>query len=247
MEKRASTSLHGKILTEIEQNILSGRWPPGFRIPSEMELTAHYQCSRMTVNKVLTQLAKAGLLERRRRAGSFVTRPHTSSAVLEIPDLRQVVLGMGKEYASQLLSRGQRHSTPEDMGAMRMGQAGPVVHALCLHMAGSRPFCIEDRLINLESVPDAEHEMFTEHSPSSWMVNHVPWSSAEHRIRAEAASEETAALLQLAPGSPCLVIDRRTWTGHLPITFVRLTFPADLYELDAHFSPSSITLPPERA
>lgn len=240
MDKHSSMSLHGKILTEIEQNILSGRWPPGFRIPSEMELTVHYGCSRMTVNKVLTQLAQAGLLERKRKAGSFVTRPHTSSAVLEIPDLRQVVLGMGQDYASQLLSRLQRRSTREDMDAMRMSKTSSVVHALCLHMAGMRPFCIEDRLINLEAVPDAEQEMFTEQSPSSWMVNHVPWSSAEHRIRAEAASEETAGLLKVAPGFPCLVIDRRTWTGRLPITFVRLTFPADLYELDAHFSPSAV-------
>lgn len=240
MEKRSSTSLHGKILTEIEQNILSGRWPPGYRIPSEMELTAHYQCSRMTVNKVLTQLAQAGLLERRRKAGSFVTQPHTSSAVLDIPDIRQVVLGMGKEYGSRLLSRKQRRSTRDDMQAMRMDKAGPVVHAICLHMAGARPFCLEDRLINLESVPDAGREMFTEQSPSSWMVSHVPWSSAEHRIRAEAAGEDNAQLLQVAPGFPCLVIDRRTWAGRLPITFVRMTYPADLYELVAHFSPSTI-------
>lgn len=240
MDKTATMSLHGKILTEIEQNILSGRWPPGFRIPSEMELTEHYACSRMTVNKVLTQLAHAGLLQRKRKAGSFVTQPKTSSAVLDIPDLRQVVQAMGKEYDSQLLSRKQRRSTRDDMQAMRMAGASPVVHVLCLHMAGARPFCLEDRLINLESVPDAEHEMFTEHSPSSWMVSHVPWSSAEHRIRAQAASEEMAQLLKIEPGSPCLVIDRRTWTGQLPITFVRLVYPADLYELDAHFSPSSV-------
>ena len=233
-------SLHGKILTEIEQNILSGRWPPGYRIPSEMELTVHYECSRMTVSKALNKLAQAGLLERKRKAGSFVTRPHTSSAVLEIPDLRQVVLGMGLEYSSQLLSRKQRRSTRDDMEAMRMDKPGSIVHVLCLHMAGQRRFCIEDRLINLESVPDAEHESFTEHSPSSWMVNHVPWSSAEHRIRAEAASKENATRLEITPGFPCLVIDRRTWTGRQPITFVRLTYPADLYELDAHFSPSTI-------
>lgn len=240
MEPRPTTSLHGKILTEIEQNILSGRWPPGYRIPSEMELTAHYECSRMTVNKVLTQLAQAGLLQRKRKAGSFVTKPHTSSAVLDIPDIRQVVLGMGQEYSSQLMNRKQRRSTRGDMEAMRMAKAGPVIHVSCLHMAGTRPFCIEDRLINLESVPDAAQEMFETQSPSSWMVNHVPWSSAEHRIRAEAAGVESAQLLQVAQGFPCLVIDRRTWTGHLPITFVRLTYPADLYELDAHFSPSTI-------
>src|SRR5690606_118381 len=106
--------------------------------------------------------------ERKRKLGSFVTRPHTSSAVLEIPDLRQVVLGMGQEYSSRLLSRKQRRSTREDMDAMRMPKPGPIIHVLCLHMAGARPFCIEDRLINLESVPDAAQETFTEHSPSSW-------------------------------------------------------------------------------
>ena len=69
-------SLHGKILTEIEQNILSGRWPPGYRIPSEMELTVHYDCSRMTVSKALNKLVQAGLLERKRNLGSgAITRP----------------------------------------------------------------------------------------------------------------------------------------------------------------------------
>jgi GntR family histidine utilization transcriptional repressor len=90
-----------------------------------MELTVHYQCSRMTVSKVLNKLAEAGLLVRKRKAGSFVTRPQTSSAVLEIPDLRQVVLGMGQEYSSRLLGRTQRRSTREDMEAMRMASRPP--------------------------------------------------------------------------------------------------------------------------
>ena len=98
-------TLSARIRAAIEAPIRAGEWPPGTRIPFEHELVSRFGCSRMTVNKVLTQLAQAGLLERKRKAGSFVTRPHTSSAVLEIPDLRQVVLGMGQEYASQLLSR----------------------------------------------------------------------------------------------------------------------------------------------
>ena len=95
MDTTPALSLHERILTEIEQNILSGHWPPGYRIPAEVELTEQYQCSRMTVNKVLTQLAHAGLVERRRRAGSFVKRPQSRSAVLEIRDIRAEVAQLG--------------------------------------------------------------------------------------------------------------------------------------------------------
>ena len=51
-------TLHQKILGDIEGHIVSGEWPPGFRLPFEVNLAEQYGCSRMTVNKVMTQLAK---------------------------------------------------------------------------------------------------------------------------------------------------------------------------------------------
>jgi DNA-binding transcriptional regulator YhcF (GntR family) len=80
---RAATLNH-RIRSDIEGRIRSGEWPPGHRIPFEHELMAQYACSRMTVNKVLAMLADAGMIERRRRAGSFVARPH--------PHMEQVAL-----------------------------------------------------------------------------------------------------------------------------------------------------------
>lgn len=58
-------TLHRRILADIEERILSGSWRPGDRIPSEHELAERYGCSRMTVNNALTQLARAGYVERR--------------------------------------------------------------------------------------------------------------------------------------------------------------------------------------
>ena len=68
-------TLYKRIRADIEKRILTGEWPPGHRIPFEHELMARYGCSRMTVNKALSELAQADLIERRRRAGSFVRRP----------------------------------------------------------------------------------------------------------------------------------------------------------------------------
>ncbi len=240
MDTTPALSLHERILTEIEQNILSGHWPPGYRIPAEVELTEQYQCSRMTVNKVLTQLARAGLIERRRKAGSFVIRPaQGGSAVLEIRDIRNEVLATGKAYRTELLHRQRRRSIRADMDALQLQRPQSVLYLISMHYADSKPFCLEDRLINLQAVPAAAQESFTEEPPGSWLYQHVPWSSAEHRIRATAADAETAALLKIRKGSPCLVIERRTWTEDQPVTQVKLIYPAEETELVARFSPAS--------
>ena len=63
-------SFRRRILEDVEGKILSGEWPPGHRIPFEHELTEQYRCSRMTVNKAITELVKRGLIERRRKSGS---------------------------------------------------------------------------------------------------------------------------------------------------------------------------------
>jgi cytochrome c-type biogenesis protein CcmF len=59
------SSLHQRIRADIQERILSGAWPPGHRVPAEHELMAEYGCSRMTVNKALSALAAAGLIDRR--------------------------------------------------------------------------------------------------------------------------------------------------------------------------------------
>jgi GntR family histidine utilization transcriptional repressor len=57
----------------------------------------------------------------------------------------------------------------------------------------------------------------------------VPWSSAQHSIRAAAATPENAALL---------VVERQTWNADLPVTHVRFTYPGDSHALVARFTPS---------
>ena len=75
-------TLYKQIRLDIERRILTGEWPPGHRIPFEHQLMTRYGCSRMTVSKALSELAQADLIERRRRAGTFVRRPKFLSAVL---------------------------------------------------------------------------------------------------------------------------------------------------------------------
>ncbi|MCW6510146.1 histidine utilization repressor [Lichenifustis flavocetrariae] len=236
--KAASGSLHQRILSDVKDKILSGEWPPGHRIPFEHELASTYACSRMTVNKVLTQLVGTGLIERRRKAGSFVMRPQSQSAVLKIQDIGREVTALGLAYRFDLSARQERAATERDIGRIDLGPGAPLLDLTCCHFAGSQPFCIEERLISLNAVPEAVDADFALSPPGTWLMQRVPWTNAEHTIRAAAAGKAVAAMLAITERSPCLIIERKTWSAGQPITFVRLTYPSEAHQLVARFEPS---------
>jgi GntR family histidine utilization transcriptional repressor len=231
-------ALHQRIRSDIERRIVSGEWPPGHRLPYEHELMETYSCARMTVNKVLSALASAGLLERRRRAGSFVARPKVHSAVLQIPDLRAEVENRGQRYGYTLLGRQKRAASRQDKTRFEVDLRAPILALRCRHDAAGQPFALEDRLLNLQAVPEAVRQDFSTVPPSTWLVDHVPWTAAEHRIWAGNADAALAAELNVGEGAACLVIERRTWRNGEPITSVRLVHPGPLYDLVARFTPA---------
>lgn len=231
------TSLEARIRADIEGQIRSGAWPPGARIPTEHELVAQYGCARMTVHKAISALVAKGLIERRRKAGSFVARPHVQTAVIEIPDIAAIISARGEAYRFELLRR-ERAGQPAEGAALAGFEMGEAPLALDgLHLANGRPFCLEHRLISLAAAPAAGEVDFGAIAPGSWLLGHIPWTQARHRITARAAGA-AAAPLKLARSGPCLQVERWTWRQGQPVTFARQIFPADQYDLIADFSPA---------
>lgn len=226
-------SLHDRICMDIETRIMSGTWEAGHRIPPEHELMADYGCSRMTVNKAMSALAERGLIERRKRAGSFVAIPAVHRATLDIPDISAEIERRGLGYGMDIIDRAERAATIDDRAQLAM-ETGQVLAITCLHRAGGRPFALEQRLINLKLVPMARMVDFTRESPGRWLLGHVPWTDARHRITAIAADGPVACRLALDDGSPCLSIERWTWRTAERITYVRQIHPGD-HELTARF------------
>jgi GntR family histidine utilization transcriptional repressor len=228
-------TLYKQIRLDIERRILTGEWPPGHRIPFEHELMARYHCSRMTVSKALSELAQADLIERRRRAGTFVRRPKFLSAVLTIPDIRAEISALGRSYGYELIRCTRRAANAADRARLGVRKTGKVVAISCRHSADGVPFAIEDRLIDLDAVPEAAFADFAVEPPGTWLLHHVPWTEAEHSISAIAADDAAAQALHIAAGAPCLVIERHTWRSARPLTAVRLTYPGESHKLVARF------------
>lgn len=228
-----NTSIHERIRRDFEQKILTGRLLPGSRLPTERELMGHYDCARMTVSKAISALAAAGLIERRKRAGSFVARPVTHSMMMDIPDLEGDARARGEIYAFEVKKTSTR--SPRSALEREICGNGKVLVIEGVHVAAGRPFATERRLINVSAIPDAASVDWGPRSPGAWLLTHVPWTEAESRVTAVNASAEVARRLNLTRGEACLALERRTWRRHENITRVRQVFAPGAIEFVARF------------
>ncbi|MBF9032798.1 UTRA domain-containing protein [Rhodobacterales bacterium HKCCE2091] len=208
----------------ILDRIRGGDWPPGTRIPNEVELAETLGCARATVSRAMRELADDGVLDRRRRAGTWVATSPVRQARIEIPLVRAEVEATGARYRYALVSR-DRMAAPNWLRA-RLGlpEGCPVLHLACAHFADDFPFQYEDRWINLSAVSAAARADFAAEGPNEWLVANVPLSEAEIAFSAVAADAEVAANLSLAPGEPVFLCERTTRLDGEAITLARLHF-----------------------
>jgi GntR family histidine utilization transcriptional repressor len=174
------------------------------------------------VNRALRHLAEAGVLERRRKAGTRVALYPISRAVLEIPILRQEIESRGHRYRYRLLDSVQRR--PADDIAAKLNMNAKALHLRALHLADDTPFALEDRWINLHTVPKAATQSFEEISANEWLVRTVPYTTGDISFRASAIAGPDAAVLGVTSGMPGFVIERTTWDHKRSVTHVRLHF-----------------------
>ena len=230
---------HDRILSEVKGKILSREWQPGFQLPFETDLARIYGVSRMTMNKVLTQLTREGFLVRHRKLGTFVAAPRVQSAVMEIHDIEAEVRALDLDYAFSLDRREVRPPTSIEQDEARIDgeNRADVLFVRGVHLGGGEPFCLEARVINLEAAPQALEQSFVQEGPGKWLLEQIPWTSAEHRIRAIEAQGAVARLLHLKGGEACLEISRRTEIAGTWVTVSNQIYPGNRHQLLAQFSP----------
>jgi GntR family histidine utilization transcriptional repressor len=233
-------TLHARIKHRLLELILGGKWQPGRQIPIETELADRFGVSRMTMNKVMTQLSQEGYLVRRKKSGTFVARPRSQSAVMQIASIRAEVAALGKPYRWQLDERRLRPLSDAEtalLGPIAPDEDGPLLVVRGVHFAGERPFCREERVINPAITPEALAQDFDLLEPGQWLLDTMPWISATHILRAVNASDDEARALDLRPDQACLEILRQTWVQSGWVTRVRLLYSGATHQLVAQFQP----------
>ncbi len=209
---------------EVRRRIHARIWAPGEMIPNEQDLAEEFGCARATVNRALRNLSEAGLLERRRKAGTRVALHPVRKATLSIPLLRKEISDRGAAYGYRRLDFRPGHP-PADLARKMNARAGDgFVRVMALHLANATPFALEDRWINLATVPEAAGEDFTETSANEWLVENAPYTHGDIAFSAVSVDAEKAGHLDCPPGAAIFTIERMTWNKARAITYVQQFF-----------------------
>ena len=86
-----SVPKYRQVFETLSHEILSGKYPPGQKFPSEAALVQRFGTSRITVGRALRELSERGMVQRVAGSGTFVGHGHVSADSLVfgllIPDL----------------------------------------------------------------------------------------------------------------------------------------------------------------
>ena len=83
IDRSSSLPFHYQLRKLLEQQIETGRWPQGDRLPSEPFLSEYFGVSRATVRQALHALEEQGLIHKEKGRGAFVNRTASGSWLLQ--------------------------------------------------------------------------------------------------------------------------------------------------------------------
>ena len=200
-----------RIRSELEQQIQSGQLPPGSRLPTEAELQEQYSIGRATAQRVLTELAQAGYVERHRRRGTFVTAGARQENLLRFVNTSL----RGPKIAG-------RHAV-ESAAVVQAPDAGvelPGVDAdTPVHRLRRLKFDIDDNVIGVElfAIPFSLAPRLQEEDLNHLTVHDyfarmgVPAVKSRVYVDPIALDAATAARLRVPEGQAAIQLRRLTW------------------------------------
>ena len=155
MEKTsmAQSPRYLQIKQYLNDKIQSRTWPPGFKIPTEIELSEQFSVSRMTANKAIRDLVGDGLLERTPRLGTFVCHKKAESPLMEIRNIAIEIRNRGHEYSNKIITQAKVDA--KDDIALRLGvRHGTAIYfTQIVHYENDVPVQLEERWVNPDFAP----------------------------------------------------------------------------------------------
>ena len=224
------------LLSEIE----SGQYPVGSLLPTEHELCDRFNVSRYTVREALRRLFEAGLVARRRGAGTTVIAtkqpPLYDLSVSSVVD----IFKYAKNTQYEIRDVGPVQFTPkmrEDLGSIE-GDHWSEISGLRYSDMDPRPVGLSRLLVNtsLEQVASRLNQPYHTIRDFAEIAFEIPVAKMEQTIRAAAISDDDAYLLKIEAGTPGLRVIRRYLADDGTLIQVSDNIhPADRFSLSMSF------------
>jgi GntR family transcriptional regulator len=218
----------------IEDAVARGAIKPGDALPSERDLAAKVDVSRVTVRKAVLHLVQDGVLVQRHGSGTFVApQPHRVEQSLgQLTSFAEDMARRGLPLRSVMLDRGVYDPSPEETMALGLSSGEPVARISRLRISDGTPLAIERASISADVLPDPALVADSLYAQLDRSGNRPV--RAIQRIRAANLTEADARLLEISVGAAALHIER---IGYLAsgrvVEFTRSVYRGDTYDFVA--------------
>lgn len=144
LRKGSSTPLYKQLVQVIEEQISSGALKEGDQIMTEVELSAEYDVSRITVRKAIELLVEDGILMKRQGVGTFVAEKKIHRKFEGVMGFTQNCLMEGKVAGSKLLAAELVEPAVMDVETLKLSPNEKVIRIVRLRLCDGTPVILEE-------------------------------------------------------------------------------------------------------
>lgn len=229
--------LYRQLKNHIRENIRSGTWKLGDRVPSESELVKSFGVSRMTANRALRELQSEGVLNRVAGVGSFVSTTRAQGEFLSVRDIAEELAEGGFKHSVVVLEHKVMNADSTMADRFELDRGASLIFNSVRHCKDENPILLERRWVNRHLIPDYEHIDLARESSYQFLMRVAPLQKVEHTVRAILADQNVQKSLQLQSATACLILRRRTWSADQVASYAEFIYVGDRYEMTSTFFP----------
>jgi GntR family transcriptional regulator len=227
------TPLYFQLKTIIKSKILSNKLKAHERLPSEAELCAEYNVSRITVRQALSELIKEGLIYRDRGRGTFVT-DEAGLRHLALKGTIENLIASGKGTRIKVLEYKEIPPPSHIAKILKLERAQNVFQLEIVRMIPKGPFGYSfvylppylGKMISRNDLKESTEIITLIEDKMKTKVHR-----ANQTIDVGLADHGVAGNLSMKPNTPVLIIERDYYARHGSSMFVTITyFRPDLYK-----------------
>lgn len=225
--------MYAQIKEALRRRILDGSYQPHQQLPSEAELMASFNVSRITVRQALGDLQSENLIFKIHGKGTFVSKPKAFQELGQLEGFGEAMGRHGHETFNRVISLRTAKASVQVAERLGLKPGSGVTEIRRVRLLNREPISLDvsyfDRAIGdqLKRADLAQRDIF------SILENQLalPLGQAELRIEAILADDSLAELLKVQPGSPVLKMERLTCTQDgRPIDYEFLYYRGDAFQ-----------------
>ncbi len=210
---------------------------PGDGLPSDSELCAEFNVSRMTARNAMHRLAEEGLLVRLPGRGSYVAEPPAHRRADRLMSFSSEMARRGRVPSSTIVAREIRPAWRSAASELHVREGEPLVFLRRVRSADGQPIAVETTLL-IGSLSPVVMAADLRHDSLHAVLSGAGWGlrRGTATVTAASASKDDARLLRVTRGDPMLVERRVILDGQgRPLEATETRYAADRYAIDVRF------------